>query len=71
MPRAIGVFRKAGFPVEAFPVDHWSRGKPDDFLRPYSRAPRALEIADNGLKEWVGLLAYRLAGYSDALFPKP
>ncbi|SIQ73664.1 YdcF family protein [Bosea sp. TND4EK4] len=71
MPRAIGVFRKAGFPIEAFPVDYWSRGKPDDFLRPYSRAPRALEIADNGFKEWVGLLAYRLAGYSDELFPKP
>ena len=71
MPRSIGVFRKAGFPVEAFPVDYWSRGEPDDFLRLYSRAPRALEIADNGLKEWVGLLAYRLAGYSDELFPGP
>lgn len=71
MPRSMGVFRKAGFEVEAFPVDYWSRGKPDDFLRIYSRAPRALEIADNGLKEWVGLVAYRLAGYSDALFPGP
>ena len=35
------------------------------------RAPRALEIADNGFKEWVGLVAYRLAGYTDALFPAP
>lgn len=71
MPRAMGVFRKAGFEVEAFPVDYWSRGKPDDFIRPYSRAPRGLEIADNGFKEWVGLVAYRLAGYSDLLFPGP
>lgn len=71
MPRAMGVFRKAGFPVEAFPVDYWSKGKPDDFLRPYSRAPHALEIADNGFKEWVGLLAYRLAGYTDEIFPGP
>ncbi|UZF94059.1 YdcF family protein [Bosea sp. NBC_00550] len=71
MPRSIGVFRKAGFPVEAFPVDYWSKGEPDDFIRPYSRAHRALEIADNGFKEWVGLLAYRLAGYSDELFPGP
>ena len=71
MPRSMGVFRKAGFPVEAFPVDFWSRGKSDDYLRPFSRAPHALEIADNGFKEWVGLLAYRLAGYTDELFPAP
>ena len=32
---------------------------------------RALEIADNGFKEWVGLVAYRLAGYTDSLFPGP
>lgn len=71
MPRAMGVFRRAGFPVEAFPVDYWSSGKTADFLRPYARAPRALEIADIGFKEWAGLLAYRLAGYTDALFPGP
>jgi uncharacterized SAM-binding protein YcdF (DUF218 family) len=71
MPRAIGVFRKARFPVEAFPVDYWSSGGRSDFIRPYARAPRGLEIADNGFKEWIGLLAYRLAGYTDALFPAP
>ncbi len=71
MPRSIGVFRKAGFAVEAFPVDFWSSGKAGDFVRPYARAPRALEIADNGFKEWVGLVAYRLAGYTDELFPAP
>lgn len=71
MPRSIGVFRKAGFAVEAFPVDYWTSGEPDDFIRPYSRAPRGLEIADSGFKEWVGLVAYRLAGYTDELFPAP
>jgi len=71
MPRSIGVFRKAGFPVEAFPVDFWTEGRPDDFIRPFGRAPHALEVADNGFKEWVGLVAYRLAGYTDALFPAP
>jgi hypothetical protein len=35
------------------------------------RAPRGLVIADDGFKEWVGLLAYWLAGYTDALFPGP
>ncbi len=71
MPRAMGVFRKAGFPVEAFPVDYWSENEPADFIRPYGRAPRGLNIADDGLKEWVGLLAYWLAGYTDGLFPGP
>lgn len=71
MPRAMGVVRSANFPVEAFPVDYWTKGEPDDFIRPYSRAHRALEISDNGFKEWVGLVAYRLAGYTDALFPAP
>lgn len=71
MPRSIGVFRQAGFAVEAFPVDYWSKGKPEDFIRPYSRVHRAIETADNGFKEWVGLLAYWLAGYTDALLPGP
>ena len=71
MPRSMGVFRKAGFAVEAFPVDYLSDGDSEDFIRPYARAPRGLSIADDGFKEWVGLLAYRLAGYSDSLFPGP
>ena len=29
MPRSVGVFRKAGFPVEAFPVDWRTRGRAD------------------------------------------
>ena len=29
MPRAIGVFRHAGFPVEAYPVDWRTRGDAD------------------------------------------
>ena len=34
MPRAMGVFRQAGFPVEAYPVDWRTRG-PQDALRPF------------------------------------
>jgi uncharacterized SAM-binding protein YcdF (DUF218 family) len=71
MPRSMGVFRKAGFAVEAFPVDYLSEGDRGDFVRPYPRAPRGLAIADDGFKEWVGLLAYWLAGYTDTLFPGP
>ncbi|KPF63476.1 hypothetical protein IP69_19080 [Bosea sp. AAP35] len=71
MPRSMGVFRRAGFTVEAFPVDFLSEGDSKDFVRPYMRAARGLTIADDGFKEWVGLLAYWLAGYTDALFPGP
>ncbi|MEN5081457.1 YdcF family protein [Bosea sp. TWI1241] len=71
MPRAIGTFRKAGFEIEAFPVDYYSGGGPADYTRPYRKAARGLEIADAGFKEWVGLVTYYLAGYSSALFPKP
>lgn len=71
MPRAMGVFRKAGFAVEAFPVDYLTEEKLSDFVRVSGRAPRGLGIADDGLKEWAGLLAYRLVGYTDALLPGP
>ncbi|MCV9939882.1 YdcF family protein [Boseaceae bacterium BT-24-1] len=71
MPRAMGVFRKAGFQVEAFPVDFLSSGERADFLRPYRKAARGLDIADDAFKEWAGLVAYYMAGYTDALFPGP
>lgn len=71
MPRSMGVFRKAGFQVEAFPVDYFSANEPADFVRPYREASRGLNIAENGLKEWAGLVAYWAAGYTDSLFPAP
>lgn len=71
MPRSMGVFRKAGFDVEAFPVDYLTEARLEEFVRVSGRAPRGLMIADDGFKEWVGLLAYRVAGYTDALFPGP
>ena len=71
MPRSMGVFRKAGFAVEAFPVDYLSEGEPADFIRPYGRGARGLVISEDGIKEWIGLLAYWLAGYTDTLFPGP
>src|ERR1700693_2847950 len=70
MPRAIGVFRQAGFPVEAYPVDWRTRG-PQDALRPFSTLGGGLERADTAMREWVGLLVYWLTGRSAALFPGP
>jgi uncharacterized SAM-binding protein YcdF (DUF218 family) len=70
MPRAMGVFRRAGFPVEAYPVDWRTRG-PQDALRPFSTLGSGLERTDTAVREWVGLLVYRLTGRSAALFPGP
>jgi uncharacterized SAM-binding protein YcdF (DUF218 family) len=54
MPRAIGAFRKAGFPVEPWPV-YEADGAPWNVVR----------------HEWIGLVAYRLLGCSEAFLPAP
>lgn len=69
MPRGVGVFRAVGFRTEPYPVDFYSAGRLSDFIRPYSKWSDALRIADLAVKEWIGLLAYRLAGYTDELLP--
>jgi len=70
MPRAIGAFRAAGFPVEAYPVDWRTRG-PVDATRPFDLLSDGLARTDTAVHEWVGLLAYRLAGKTNELFPAP
>jgi uncharacterized SAM-binding protein YcdF (DUF218 family) len=70
MPRSIGVFRAAGFAVEAFPVDYRTRG-PIDMLRPFASLGDGLRRTDTAAREWVGLLAYRLSGRTAQLFPAP
>jgi uncharacterized SAM-binding protein YcdF (DUF218 family) len=70
MPRAVGAFRKAGFDITPCPVDYRTRGSADRW-RPFSSASDGLRRLDLATKEWVGLVAYRLAGYMDELFPSP
>jgi uncharacterized SAM-binding protein YcdF (DUF218 family) len=70
MPRSMGLFRKAGFPVEAYPVD-WKVGTKEDLLKHYVTANDGLLLVDIGVREWLGLIAYRIAGHTDALLPGP
>jgi uncharacterized SAM-binding protein YcdF (DUF218 family) len=70
MPRAIGVFRQLGFPVEAYPVD-WRTPAPEDDLTPFVSLADGLRQIDLGFHEWTGLIAYRLTGNTSALFPEP
>jgi len=68
MPRAIGVFRKAGFPVEPYPVDWRTRGV-EDALHPFATVSDGLRRTDTAVHEWVGLAVYWLTGRSSELFP--
>jgi uncharacterized SAM-binding protein YcdF (DUF218 family) len=70
MPRAMGVFRKAGFAVEPWPVDYRTAGA-WDAVRLFDAPSDGLRRLEAALHEWIGLLAYRLLGRTDALFPGP
>lgn len=70
MPRSIGVFRRAGFEVEAYPVDWRTRGM-SDALRPFPSIGDGLRRTDTAVREWVGLFVYWFAGRSAELFPAP
>ncbi len=71
MPRSMGVFRQAGLNLEPYPVDYNTTGRISDFLRPTRRLAYNMNLADDTVKEWLGLIAYRLAGYTDTLLPGP
>jgi uncharacterized SAM-binding protein YcdF (DUF218 family) len=70
MPRSVGLFRKAGFAVEPYPVD-WRVGRGADAFAFTSLAPEGLGRTDTATREWIGLLAYWIAGRTSALFPAP
>jgi uncharacterized SAM-binding protein YcdF (DUF218 family) len=70
MPRSVGVFRRAGFPVEPYPVG-WRTAGPGDALLPFQYFSDALRMVDFATREWVGLLIYRLSGRTAVLFPGP
>jgi len=70
MPRAIGAFRRAGFAVEACPVDWRTRG-PIDLAVFFESVSVGLIRTDTAIHEWIGLAAYWLSGRSSDLFPAP
>jgi len=70
MPRSMGIFRQVGFDVTAYPVDYLTFGDKRDW-RISTNALEQLTIANFAIHEWIGLVAYRLAGKTNALFPAP
>ena len=69
MPRAVGCFRTAGFQVEPYSVEFTT--DPRDPFTGFTPGSGALTQLDTAAKEWIGLIAYRLMGKTDALFPGP
>lgn len=70
MPRAMGCFRRAGFKVEPWPVDHRTpRGL--DALRVQSSVPEGLRRLDFIMREYVGLAVYYATGRTSELWPGP
>lgn len=70
MPRSVGLFRKAGFAVEPYPVD-WRVGQRSDMWNFTNVAIDGLGRTDLGVREWMGLIAYRATGKIDELLPGP
>jgi len=70
MPRSVGLFRKAGFAVEPYPVD-WRAGSTAKLLSFSPLAVEGLERTDTAVREWIGLAAYWVTGKIDALLPAP
>ncbi|OAE97416.1 hypothetical protein AYJ54_35590 [Bradyrhizobium centrolobii] len=70
MPRSIGLFRKVGFDVEAYPVD-WRTGGREDLFTFTNQGADGLNRTEIAVREWIGLIAYRLMGRTADLLPGP
>ena len=61
MPRAKAVFDKAGFETTAWPVDF--RARQDPPLNLLTGSPiDSMDLASTAIREWIGIMAYRLTG---------
>jgi len=68
LPRAVGVFRKVGWTVLPWPVGYQSR---DNISAMAQSMGQKLAVLDWAVHEWIGLVTYRLRGWTSALFPAP
>jgi uncharacterized SAM-binding protein YcdF (DUF218 family) len=64
MPRSVAIFKKIGFIVTPATTDFRSGDGDEDFLLAILPSAEALNNSTLALKEWVGLVAYRLRGWA-------
>lgn len=70
MPRAMGLFRRAGFDVLPWPTDYFTAGDAWLAFRPGSASDN-LAVASVAAREWAGLVGYYLSGKIDQILPGP
>ncbi|HEX9461689.1 MAG TPA: YdcF family protein [Alphaproteobacteria bacterium] len=71
VPRAVGCFRQAGFPVIPYPADYQTLPTGDRLFDKPIGFDLGYGTLTAAVREFIGLIAYRAAGYTDALFPAP
>jgi uncharacterized SAM-binding protein YcdF (DUF218 family) len=64
MPRAAATFRKVGFDVVPAAADFHTGWSSFGLLADWWPTARALDQSDLAIKEWLGLLVYRLRGWA-------
>lgn len=67
MPRSVGIFCKADWPVTPYPVDHQT--KKGNIFRIDFDLSKNLVTLKTAIKEWLGLFAYYLSGKTTAFLP--
>lgn len=67
MPRAVGLFRKAGFPVQPVPTGWLTAGSTSGL--DFGNFASSLLLVHIATREWIGLAVYRALGKTDALLP--
>jgi uncharacterized SAM-binding protein YcdF (DUF218 family) len=70
MPRSMGLFRRAGFPVLPWPTDYLATGEEGIGVK-LDQIAENLAISNVAAREWIGLAGYFLTGRTDELVPAP
>lgn len=63
MPRAVAIFCQQDWPVHPYPVDHYS--EKGNLWRVEFAFSDNLSVLRRAVREWVGLVAYRVTGRTD------
>jgi len=70
MPRSVGLFRRADFPVLPWPTDYMTTGKEGVGIK-VDEIAENLTVSTLAMREWIGLVGYSATGKIDALLPAP
>ena len=69
MPRSMGAFRQAGWNIMAYPVDYVTDGRGGFEFQ--FRPMRGLSSLNTAMREWIGLIVYRVLGRTPVIVPSP